>query len=63
MNKLMIRSKFLTTTAEAYNSMKARGSALDSGIMLDRWMSDCPDLGPTKYDTKWIPLGPWEKGW
>jgi len=45
---------------EAYNTMKARGSAVDAGIMLERWMNECPDLGPVKYDTKWIPLGPWQ---
>lgn len=42
--------------------MKARGSAVDAGIMLERWMNECPDLGPVKYDTKWIPMGPWQTG-
>jgi len=42
--------------------MKTRGSAVDAGIMLERWMNECPDLGPVKFDTKWIPLGPWESG-
>lgn len=49
-------------TKEAYNSMKTRGSAVDAGIMLKRWMDECPDLGHVKYETKWIPLGPWESG-
>ena len=52
----------LSLDAEAYNSMKTRGSAVDSGIMLQRWMEESPDLAFVKYDTKWIPIGPWETG-
>lgn len=47
---------------EAYNTMKARGSSVDAGIMLERWMSAVPDLLDVKYDVKWIPIGPWDRG-
>ncbi|KAH8109632.1 hypothetical protein DFH11DRAFT_1548084 [Phellopilus nigrolimitatus] len=45
---------------EAYNVMAARGSSVGSGVMLERWMNECPSLQNVKYDVKWIPVGPWE---
>jgi len=47
---------------EAYNAMKSRGSALDAGVMLERWMNAEPDVFDVKYDVKWIPIGPWDRG-
>ncbi|KLO18675.1 S-adenosyl-L-methionine-dependent methyltransferase [Schizopora paradoxa] len=47
---------------EAYNTMKSRGSALDAGVMLERWMNAEPEITDVKYDVKWIPIGPWDRG-
>lgn len=42
--------------------MKSRGSALDAGVMLERWMNAEPNIVDVKYDVKWIPIGPWDRG-
>jgi len=42
--------------------MKGRGSSVDSGIMLEGWMRAEPELTDIKYETKWIPIGPWDHG-
>lgn len=52
----------MTINSEAYNTMKSRGSALDAGVMLERWMNAEPDITDVKYDVKWIPIGPWDRG-
>ncbi|EJD02285.1 uncharacterized protein FOMMEDRAFT_141383 [Fomitiporia mediterranea MF3/22] len=49
-------------TFEAYNLMKKRGSYVDAGIMLGRWMESCPDLTDVQYRELWTPIGPWKKG-
>jgi len=56
------QSWFARICFEAYNTMKARGSHVDAGIMLERWMRNCRDLDQVGYRTLNIPLGPWEQG-
>jgi hypothetical protein len=48
--------------AEAYNLMKARGSVVDAGMMLKRWMDSSPELDNVQYQEVWTPIGPWLKG-
>ncbi|KLO14679.1 S-adenosyl-L-methionine-dependent methyltransferase [Schizopora paradoxa] len=47
---------------EAYNSMKLRGSAVDSGTLLERWFRACPEVEDVKYTEIYVPIGPWERG-
>ncbi len=42
--------------------MKLRGSAVDSGTLLERWCRACPELEDVKYTEIYVPIGPWEKG-
>ena len=50
------------TFAEAYNAMKARGSSMDAGVVLERYMKRCPEISDVKVQDVLIPIGPWEKG-
>ena len=45
---------------EAYNFMKLRGSNVDAGIMLERWMHETPGLEEVGGITHYIPIGPWD---
>ncbi|KAL5511259.1 hypothetical protein ACEPAH_4474 [Sanghuangporus vaninii] len=49
-------------TFEAYNLMKSRGSAIDAGRFLGRWMESCPMLREVQYREILTPIGPWKKG-
>ncbi|THH11984.1 hypothetical protein EW145_g276 [Phellinidium pouzarii] len=49
-------------TFEAYNLMKGRGSYVDAGLMLERWMLSCPDLTDVHSRELLTPVGPWKKG-
>ncbi|KAI5123372.1 hypothetical protein M0805_001793 [Coniferiporia weirii] len=49
-------------TFEAYNLMKGRGSYVDAGLMLERWMQSCPDLTDVHSQEMWTPIGPWKRG-
>ncbi|KAL5529605.1 hypothetical protein ACEPAG_5590 [Sanghuangporus baumii] len=49
-------------TFEAYNLMKSRGSSLDAGRFLGRWMESCPILREVQYREILTPIGPWKKG-
>lgn len=42
--------------------MKARGSFVDAGMMLERWFTGCPDLEDVHYGEMYTPIGPWLKG-
>ena len=50
------------TITEAYNAMKARGSSMDAGVMLERYLQRCPEITNAKVQDVLIPIGPWEKG-
>ncbi|KAH8116984.1 S-adenosyl-L-methionine-dependent methyltransferase [Phellopilus nigrolimitatus] len=50
------------STFEAYNLMKARGSYVDAGMMLERWMLSCRDLTDVQSREIWTPVGPWKTG-
>lgn len=52
----------LTCSAEAYNAMKARGSSMDAGVMLERYMLRCPEITDVRVQDVLVPIGPWEKG-
>ena len=54
--------RFTDLREEAYNLMKARGSAVDAGIMLGRWMETSPILRDVHYIEMLTPIGPWKKG-
>lgn len=38
------------------------GSCMDAVEMLEPWVREEPELCDVKYETKWIPIGPWEHG-
>ena len=40
--------------------MKLRGSNVDAGIMLERWMHETPGLEEVGGITHYIPIGPWD---
>lgn len=42
--------------------MKSRGSYVDAGIMLERWMQGCPDLTDVHLRELLTPIGPWKTG-
>ena len=42
--------------------MKGRGSYVDAGIMLERWMLRCPDLTDVHMHELLTPIGPWKTG-
>ena len=42
--------------------MKGRGSYVDAGLMIERWMRDCPDLTDVHLRELLTPIGPWKRG-
>lgn len=42
--------------------MKSRGSYVDAGLMLERWMQGCPDLTDVNLRELLTPIGPWKTG-
>lgn len=42
--------------------MKQRGSSVDAGTLLNRYIHTTPELTDTHYQEVLVPIGPWKKG-
>ena len=42
--------------------MKSRGSNIDGGLFLGRWMEQCAHLTDVHYKELYTPVGPWLTG-
>lgn len=49
-----------TSTTETYNTFKTGGSAMDAGIMLERWLKDCEAFENVQGAKVHTPIGPWK---
>ncbi|KAG8932588.1 hypothetical protein FRC01_013083 [Tulasnella sp. 417] len=45
---------------ETYNTFKTAGSAMDAGIMLERWLKDCEAFESVHGAKVHTPIGPWK---
>ncbi|KIO31010.1 hypothetical protein M407DRAFT_19892 [Tulasnella calospora MUT 4182] len=45
---------------ETYNTFKTAGSAMDAGIMLERWLKDCEAFENVQGAKVHTPIGPWK---
>lgn len=46
--------------AETYNTVKARGSAVDAGLLMLGWVEAHPQLQDPKGSKFFAPIGPWQ---